>query len=356
MERVLEPTLQFAASLDVSVPILMAPMAGASPVSLASAVANAGGMGACGALLLSPRAITSWADEFRSQSDGPFHMNLWVPDPAPLRDAAAEQRQRTFLGAWGPAVPAEAADAPLEDFEAQFQALLQARPKVISSIMGLFPSAFISEMKVRGIIWFATATTVAEAREAEAAGADAIVAQGAEAGGHRGAFHAARAETESVGLFTLLPQVCDAVSLPVIAAGGIVDGRSIAAALMLGASAVQIGTGLLRCPEAKIHPAYSERLARTEAHDTHLTRAFSGRAGRAIRTRYVEAAAESDAPSPSPYPIQRALTRRMRDEAGVMSDPERMQMWAGQAARYAKAEPASVLIRTLWADALARLR
>ncbi len=198
----------------------------------------------------------------------------------------AEARQRDFLSAWGPAVPAEAADAPLEDFEAQCRALLQAKPKVISSIMGLFPPAYVAEIKAHGIQWFATATTVAEAREAEAAGADAIVAQGAEAGGHRGAFHAANAETESVGLFALLPQVCDAVSLPVIAAGGIADGRAVAAALLLGASAVQIGTGFLRCPEAKVNHAYSERLARTEAHDTRITRAFSGRAGRAIRTRY----------------------------------------------------------------------
>jgi nitronate monooxygenase len=356
MESVLERARHFAASLDVSVPILMAPMAGASPVSLASAVTNAGGMGACGALLLSPLAITSWADEFRSQSNGSFQMNLWVPDPAPLRDTAAEQRHRTFLGAWGPAVPAEAADAPLEDFEAQCQALLQARPKVISSIMGLFRPAFVSEMKAHGILWFATVTTVAEARAAEAAGADAIVAQGAEAGGHRGAFHAAEAEIETVGLFALLPQVCDAVSLPVIATGGIADGRSIAAALVLGASAVQIGTGLLRCPEAKIHPAYSDRLARTEAHDTRLTRAFSGRAGRAIRNSYVEAAAADDAPPPAPYPIQRALTRRMREEAGVTNDPERMQMWAGQAAQYAKAELATTLVPTLWNDALLLLR
>ena len=352
MERV----RRFAASLDVSIPILMAPMAGASPVSLASAVANAGGMGACGALLLSPRAITAWAEEFRSQSNGPFQMNLWVPDPAPLRDAAVEERQRDFLSAWGPAVPPQAADAPLEDFEEQCQALLQARPKVISSIMGLFPPAFVAEMKALGIMWFATATTVAEAREAEAAGADAIVAQGAEAGGHRGAFHAAEAEIESVGLFALLPQICDAVSLPVIATGGIADGRSIAAALVLGASAVQIGTGFLRCPETKIHLAYSERLAKTEAHHTRLTRAFSGRAGRAIRTRYVEAAGGDNAPAPAPYPIQRALTRSMRDEASVTNDPEGMQMWAGQAARYAKAEPAAMLVRMLWNDALDRLR
>lgn len=356
MERPLERARRFAAWLNAGVPILMAPMAGASPVSLAAAVANAGGMGGCGALLLSPQAITSWAGEFRSQTNGSFQMNLWVPDPAPFRDAAAEERQRSFLRAWGPAVPVEAANVPLEDFEAQCRAVLQARPRAISSIMGLFPPAFVSDIKAHGIAWFATATTVAEARKAEAAGADAIVAQGAEAGGHRGAFDAAQAEIETVGLFALLPQICDAVCLPVIATGGIADGRSIAAALVLGASAVQIGTGLLRCPEAKIHQAYSERLARTEAHDTRLTRAFSGRAGRAIRTRYVEAATADDAPAPAPYPIQRALTRGMREEARVADDAERMQMWAGQAAQYAKPEPAMAVVSTLWSDALQILR
>ncbi|AXC09943.1 Enoyl-[acyl-carrier-protein] reductase [FMN] [Acidisarcina polymorpha] len=356
IERTLDRACKFAASLDAAIPILMAPMAGASPVSLAAAVSNAGGMGACGALLLSPASIASWAEEFRSESDGPFQMNLWVSDPAPIRDAASEHRQRTFLSTWGPAVPAESADAQLEDPQAQLQALLQARPRVISSIMGLFPPAFISEMKAHGILWFATATTVSEARAAAAAGADAIVAQGAEAGGHRGTFHAAEAEAESVGLFALLPQICDAVSLPVIATGGIADGRAIAAALVLGASAVQIGTGFLRCPEAKIHQAYSDRLARTEAHHTRLTRAFSGRTGRAIRNRYVEAAAADDAPVPAPYPVQRALTRGMRDEAFFTNDPERMQMWAGQAARYAKAEPATTFVRTLWNDAMDRFR
>jgi nitronate monooxygenase len=234
--------------------------------------------------------------------------------------------------------------------------VIQAKPTVISSIMGLYSNAFVAELESSGILWFATATTVAEARAAEAAGADVIVAQGMEAGGHRGAFRASEAETEAVGLFSLLPQICDAVSVPVIATGGISDGRGIAAALVLGASAVQIGTGFLRCPEADLHPAYAERLKRTEAHETRLTRAFSGRAGRAIRTRFVEDAAGADAPAPAPYPVQRGLTRRMRQEAVETSDPERMQMWAGQSARLSRAEPASLLMEAWWEDAVQYLR
>ncbi len=347
--------LEFASSLRARVPIFLAPMAGACPPSLSAAVATAGGMGACGAVLLSPPGIKDWADEFRRRSDEPFQMNLWIPDPLPARNTELEARQRAFLASWGPAPPADAGQGVLPDFEAQCGAILQARPTVISSIMGLYPPSFVAEMKAQGIRWFATATTVTEARAAEVAGADAIVAQGMEAGGHRGAFQSANAETEIVGLFALLPQVCDAVSVPVIATGGISDGRAVAAALILGASAVQIGTGFLRCPEAELHVTYAERIAATEAHETRLTRAFSGRAGRAIRTQFVEAASAPDATAPAPYPVQRGLTRTMREEAVAMNDPERMQMWAGQAARLARAEPASSLMQSWWDDALAYL-
>lgn len=346
----------FAALLGIRVPILLAPMAGACPPSLSIAVANAGGMGACGALLMAPEAIAAWAEEFRRESDGEFQINLWIPEPATTRDAAAEQRQREFLAGWGPAVTAEMGDGVLPDFDAQFEALLAARPRAISSIMGVYATQRVAEMKARGILWFAVATTVTEARAAEAAGADAIVAQGMEAGGHRGSFRAADAESQMVGLFALVPQIADAVSVPVIATGGIGDARGVAAALVLGASAAQIGTGYLRCPEAKIHPAYAERLGRTEAHETALTRAFTGRAGRGIANRYVQASAAPDAPPAAPYPVQRGYTRPMREDALRSSDTERMQMWAGQAARCARARPAAEVTQELWNDALPRLR
>ena len=341
----------FCARLGIRVPILLAPMAGACPASLSIAVANAGGLGACGALLLKPDEIKAWSAEFRGGSRGGFQINLWIPEAAPVRDAELEKRQREFLAKWGPAVPAEAGDTKLPDFEAQCQALLDAKPTAISSIMGVYAPGFVAEMKARGILWFATATTVAEAKAAEAAGADAIVAQGMEAGGHRGAFHAENAEREMVGLMSLLPQVADAVAVPVIAAGGVADGRGIAAALILGASAVNIGTGFLRAPEAKTNPAYAERLGRTEAHDTMVTRAFSGRPGRSVATAYVRAAAAADAPRPAPYPVQRGLSQAMRQEAVKAGDAERMQMWAGQSAKFARAESAGSIVQQLWEDA-----
>jgi nitronate monooxygenase len=341
----------FANHLGIRLPILLAPMAGACPPSLSIAVADAGGLGACGALLMKPPEIAAWSAEFREGSQGEFQINLWIPETPPARDFELEKCQREFLAMWGPFVPTEAGDAMLPDFEAQCQAMIAAAPKVISSIMGLYPPAFVSEMKAHGILWFATATTVAEAKAAEAAGADAVIAQGMEAGGHRGAFHADEAERQMVGLMALLPQVVDAVSVPVIAAGGIADARGIAAALVLGASAVQIGTGLLRSPEAKIHPAYADRLARTEANETMITRAFSGRPGRSVATTYVRAANSPNAPCPAPYPIQRGLTRAMREAAQKAGDADRMQLWAGQAAKLARNQPAATITQHLWEDA-----
>ena len=346
----------FCKAHDLRIPILLAPMAGACPPSLSIAIANAGGLGACGALLMQPAAIKAWASDVRAGSNGGFQINLWIPDPPPSRDSAAEGAVRAFLGAWGPEVASEAGDAKPPDFAAQCEALLEAGPAIISSIMGVYPPAFVEKMKARGVRWFANATTVAEAKSAEAAGADAIVAQGMEAGGHRGAFEADKAEVSLVGLFSLLPAVVDAVRIPVIAAGGIADARGLAAALILGASAVQIGTGFLRCPEAKLAPAWADAIANSAPEQTLITRAFSGRPGRSVATAYARAAAAPTAPRPAPYPVQRGLTQAMREAAAKGDDIDRMQAWAGQSARLASAQPAADVARELWEGAQAILR
>lgn len=342
----------FAVWLGIRIPVLLAPMAGACPPGLSAAVANVGGLGACGALLLTPEAIGAWAEDFRAASHGGFQINLWIPEPPPVRDAQAEGAVRDFLGGWGPPVAAQAGDARLQDFEAQCAAMLAASPAVASSIMGLYPPAMVAQMKARGIRWFANVTTLAEARAAEEAGADAIVVQGMEAGGHRGAFDAAAAEAGMVGLFALLPAVVDAMKVPVIAAGAIAEARGVAAALILGASAVQVGTAFLRSPEADIAPAWAEGLVGRRPEETRVTRAFSGRAGRSLSTAYVRAAAQPGAPPPAPYPVQRGLTQAMRQAAAEAGDVERMQAWAGQAAGYAQARPAGEIVQAMWAGAL----
>ena len=345
----------FCRAYNIRVPILQAPMAGACPPSLAIAVANAGGLGGCGALLMEPAAIKQWAAEMRAGSNGGFQFNLWIPDPPPKRDAAHEAAVRAFLGQWGPAVAPEAGDVSMPDFAAQCDALLEAGPAIVSSIMGVYPPDFVARMKARGVKWFATVSSVAEAREAETAGADAIVAQGMEAGGHRGAFDAKKAESQQVGLFALLPAVVDAVRVPVIATGGIGDARGIAAALLLGASAVQIGTGFLRCPEARLAPAWADAIGRTLPEQTVVTRAFSGRPGRSIANEYARAATSPEAPAPAPYPVQRGLTAAMRVAAGKAGDIDKMQAWAGQAAAFAQAKPAGDIVRELWDGARALL-
>lgn len=345
----------FCTRFGLNLPILLGPMAGACPPSLSIAVANAGGLGACGALLMSPAEIAKWVEDFRKESQGAFQLNTWIPDPAPVRDAMHEAEVRRFLASYGPEVAPSAGDATPPDFAAQCSAFLEAHPPIVSSVMGLYPAAFVARLKERGIHWFANVSTVAEARAAEAAGADVVVVQGMEAGGHRGCFDAAKAEQEQVGLFALVPAVADAVRIPVVATGGIADARGIAAALLLGASAVQIGTGFLRCPEAMLQPAWADALGRTMPEDTRITRAFSGRAGRALATDYLNAAASAEAPRPAPYPVQRALTAAMRTEAGKSGDLQRMQAWSGQAAALARAEPAGPLTQALWKDTQALL-
>lgn len=350
----------FAAARGLACPVLQAPMAGVPSLPLAAGVVRGGGMAGMGALLLAPEAIADWVARFRAAAGAaaPLQLNLWVPDPPPRRDAAHEARVAAFLAQHGPAVPPGAADAPPLPFEAQFDAVVAARPAVLSTIMGLLTPAQAARLRAEGIAWWATVTTVAEARAALAAGADALVAQGAEAGGHRGAFDAAGARDEAVGLFALLPAVADAAAargMPVVAAGGIADARTAAAALLLGASAVQVGSALLRCPEAGIAPAWQAALADAAPEGTRLTRAFSGRWGRALATGYVHAAAAPGAPEPAPYPVQRALTAAMRKAAEAADDLQRLQAWAGQGVALARPAPVAAWLPALWRDTEALL-
>lgn len=347
----LQRSLDYVSRYGMSNPVFLAPMAGACPAKLSSEVANAGGAGSCGALLMTPSQIETWAADFRAASDGAFQFNLWVPDADPDRNPDHEAKVREYLGAWGPEVAADAGDAKPLDFAAQCDAIIATKPPIFSSVMGLFPPSIVADMKAAGIDWLACVTSVDEARQAEAAGADAILVQGMEAGGHRAYFDPIHADNRLIGLVSILPAVVDAVKLPVIAAGGISDGRGVAAALCLGASAVAIGTGFLRTPEAGIPSAWADGIGTSDPEDTVISKSFSGRLGRSLATDYARAAISDEAPKPAAYPVQRGLTQSMRTEGAKQNDLARIQAWAGQSSGLAKAAPAGALLKSIWQDA-----
>ena len=344
----LEKTRKFCEEYELAVPIIMAPMAGACPPALAAAVSNAGGMGACGALMLDSGQIKDWTEEFKSRTNGSLLLNTWIPGPEPARDYGHEKQVIEFLSRFVSGMSAGFTNPSNVPFEEQCQAMLDANPNVISSIMGLFKSSFVSELKKRRIKWFATVTSVSEAIIAEEAGADALVVQGSEAGGHRGNF--CTDYDQSVGLMALLPTVSDAVAIPIIATGGIADSRGAAAAIVLGASAVQIGTGLLRTPEADVPTAWADALKSTLPEDTVVSKAFTGKPGRAIKNQFTDAAGNSLNPAPAPFPTQRSLTAKMRSRAVVENNIATMQAWAGQAASLAKELDAGEVIQNIWAE------
>ena len=247
----------------------------------------------------------------RAESNGAFMLNNWILTQHLNETSKMKMLFGIFLSQFGPEVAADAADAVRSlSFEDQCHAMLEARPHVISSIMGLYSPEFVAQMKALDIKWFATVTSLTEALMAAEAGADALVVQGSESGGHRGNF--ASSYDQSAGLMSLIPVIADAVNIPLIATGGISDSRTISAALILGASAVQMGTGLLRTPEAAIAPAWAEAIGKTRPEDTIITTSFSGKPGRAVRNAYTVASHDANTPDPAPYPIQRALTQAMR--------------------------------------------
>jgi nitronate monooxygenase len=336
--------------LGIRHPIVQAPMAGMTTPELVAAVAEAGALGSIAAPYYTAAEILLSAEKVRRLTARPFAINLFLPLPAKEPDPAAVARVesilRSFRGELGLSVDPPPPRRP-DPFDAQFEAVLRARPAVFSFTMGILDAERLRALHAAGTFVIGTATTADEAEALEQSGVDAICAQGAEAGGHRGSF--LRPPPESmVGLFALVPQVVRRVRLPVLAAGGIMDGSGIAAARALGAQAAQIGTAFLSCPEAGTYPGQREALLSPDARHTVITRAFSGREGRVIRNRFTDALALEDLP---PFPFFQGMTADIRVAAQKQGRRDLMPMFAGQGAPLSRPLPAAELVATLVREA-----
>lgn len=311
-------------------PVWMAPMAGeAASAALVAAVSAAGGFGQLGAAYLAPGRITEIAADIRARTDRPFGINLFCPQ-AWTRDDSALDAYLARLAPWHAELGLPAPVRPAvceEDFEAQLAAAVAARPAVLSFVMGDPGAARVAALKAQGLVVLGTATQVSEGLALQASGVDGVIAQGFEAGGHRGGF-LGRAEGACIGTMALVPQLVDALDVPVIAAGGIADARGVAAAQALGASAVTVGTAFLLVDECPLSPAYRAALMAAQDSDSTLTRAFSGRLARGLANRVTR---ELDgAPLPA-FPQPNAASRPLRQAAAKAGRAEFISLWAGQA-------------------------
>jgi nitronate monooxygenase len=350
--------MSLQALLDrLEIPIIQAPMVGASDGALAIAVSHAGGLGTLAAGTLAPADIGPAVDAVRAASGAaPFGVNLLMA-PKASPDAAAVDAALARLSPWYAALGETPPAAPNQfapDFEAQLEALIAAAPPIASFTFDVLSKAQVEALQSAGTYVVGTATTVAEARAWADAGADGICVQGAEAGGHRGHF-LREVEDSLVGTIALVSTVRQAVDLPVIAAGGIMDGRGVAAALALGAAAAQMGTAFLLADEAVTSKPWRDAVAGAPDDPTRLTRAFTGRHARGIENRFMRELRDVEVEVPA-YPVQNRLTQPLRAAAAKADQPDMISLWAGQAVRMAKQGGAESLVRTWWDEAKAAAR
>jgi nitronate monooxygenase len=337
--------------LGIEYPIIQGPLGGLSTQRLTATVSNFGGLGSFGAHGLSPSAIKDVIDEIRALTSKPFAMNLWVSmEDEGARTSGSEAFARSLaplaghIQAMGGTLPTYKPYVPIK-FEDQARVLLDAKVPVFSFIVGVPPKEILDECRAQGILTIGTATTPDEAIVLEQAGVNVIVASGFEAGGHRGSF-LLRSEESLTGTFSLVPQVADAVSVPVVAAGGIGDARGIVAAFALGAEGVQIGTAFLACEESGASALHRNAILSGKARRTGLTRGFTGRLARGVHNQLLE---ELNRPGVEilPYPLQRHLVRNLTVLAEKTGNPELLQLWAGQSANLSRQSNATALLQTL---------
>ncbi|MCU1439326.1 MAG: 2-nitropropane dioxygenase [Rhodoglobus sp.] len=330
----------------IDLPIVLGPFGGLSSVRLAATVSNAGGLGSYGLYGYDAQRIRSTAAELAAATDRPIALNIWLPLGDDIQPSQREfdgylENLRPYFEQLDLPLP-ERPEQYLPSFDEQFDAVLEARPAVLSTVFGVPSSEVIDASHDRGILVIGTATTVDEAKSLDAAGVDAIVASGMEAGGHRTSF-LRPAEDSLIGTMALVPQVVDAVSVPVIAAGGIADGRGVAAALTLGAAAVQLGSVFLATDESAASPVHRAALRERSGH-TVLTRALSGRLARGIPNQITR---ELSPDRIAPFPVQNWLTARFRTSAAERGVSDLLSLWAGQASPLIRHTDARTLIESL---------
>lgn len=338
--------------LELKAPIIQGPFGGGlSAVDLTVAVSDAGGLGSFGTHHLSGAQLKEVAQAIRTKTSRPFALNLWIPyqssDDPPISDEefkGALEILKPYFKELNLEIPARPAGFSPRYAE-QIEALLEAKPAVFSFVFGIPSAEILERCRELDIVTLGAATTPDEAIALESAGVDMIVATGFEAGGHRVSF-LRNAEDSLTGTFALIPQVVDAVKVPIIAAGGVADGRGIAAALMLGAQGVQIGTAFLACNESAASNVHREQLFSANAKFTALTRAFSGRLARGIRNRFMEELQPHVEQLPM-YPVQNWLTGQMKPAAIAQNRHDLMSLWSGQAAPLLRHKNAATLFNSL---------
>ncbi|MDO5359667.1 MAG: nitronate monooxygenase [Jeotgalicoccus sp.] len=344
---------EMCSTLNIEYPIIQAGMAGgATTPELIANVSNAGGLGTLGAAYMKPEDIKQAIHDIRKLTTKPFSVNLFCVENSDEPNDEEKNVVKKELLRIGRDLGVKESDIQFnaaDYFDEQFQVLIDEKVPVISTAFGLLPEDKANQAKENGIIITSMITTVEEAILAERSGADIIIAQGSDAGGHRSTFDLTRHKNGAdIGTFSLVPQVADNVEIPVAAAGGVNDGRSLAAALALGAAGVQIGTRFLSSEEAGIHRAYKEKLFDSMEDDTVITKVFSGRPARGILNKFIEEFSQK----PLAYPHQNTATKSIRGAAAKNNDGEYMSLWAGQNLRpIVKEQPAAEIVEEIMASA-----
>ena len=344
------------AALGIDYPIIQAPMAGTATPALAAAVSNAGGLGSISIAAVQAEAGRQMIRETRATTAKPFNINVFCHRLS-VADAAKEKawlaHLQPYFAEFGAAAPEAIRDiyCSFQEDEGQLQVLLEERPPIVSFHLGLPPQERIDALKQAGITLLASATTLEEGLLAQDAGIDIIVAQGIEAGGHRGVFDPAH--DQGIGTLALVRVLVKHLSRPVIAAGGIMDGAGIAAAMNLGACAAQLGTAFILCPESAANQAYRQMLGSERARHTQITRVISGRPARGIVNRFMAEVGAPGHPEVPGFGIAYDAGKQLIAAAGKAGNAEFAAHWAGQGAALARAMPAAELVGVLHREYLA---